>query len=592
MFSGIFNARAAQINSATGAPNFISFWETNVAFNGAIGFDAGSQNMVFQTGGSGILNGTTRMTIAANGNIGVGTSAPTAKLDVNGTINATAINVNGTAVNGSQWATSGSTINYASGNVGIGTTTPGTINGVNFGSNVAFHLKGTGASKYLAVDDANAVGVLLNDSSQAANSRMWALLNQSNRFSVSTFTDAGAPTEALSVLRSGNVGIGVSNPTDKLHLNGNVTNGAGLTIDNSGTSKYRIGTLATTIPNWTGEFMNTKYNQAAGNWTLDDPSLNAAFFKFDLRPIGNEIGFYRMLAGSNPRPDTAWTSLMQMRLDTGNIYLAPSGGNVGIGTSSPTVKLDVNGTVNATGLTVNGAAVTGSQWATSGTAINYGTGNVGIGTASPTAKLDVNGTVNATGLTVNGAAVTGSQWATSGTAINYGTGNVGIGTSAPSSKLHVVGDGRVTGNLTVDGNIAAKYQDVAEWVNSSQALTSGTVVVLDQTRSNQVIASSQSYDTRVAGVISEQPGIALGEGGAGKVLVATTGRVRIKVDASNGAIHIGDLLVTSDKEGVAMKSQPINIGGAQIHRPGTLIGKALESLENGTGEMLVLLSLQ
>ncbi|HEV7475047.1 MAG TPA: hypothetical protein VGN90_13425 [Pyrinomonadaceae bacterium] len=154
------------------------------------------------------------------------------------------------------------------------------------------------------------------------------------------------------------------------------------------------------------------------------------------------------------------------------------------------------------------------------------------------------------------------------------------------------GNASFGGNVTVTGNIAAKYQDVAEWVESSQQLSAGTVVVLDQTKSNQVIASSQSYDTRVAGVISSQPGITLGVNGEGKVLVATTGRVRIKVDASRGSIQVGDLLVTSDVAGVAMKSQPIDVGGVQIHRPGTLVGKALEPLAKGTGEILVLLSLQ
>lgn len=75
-------------------------------------------------------------------------------------------------------------------------------------------------------------------------------------------------------------------------------------------------------------------------------------------------------------------------------------------------------------------------------------------------------------------------------------------------------------------------------------------------------------------------------------MVATTGRVRVKVDASNGPIRVGDLLVTSDKEGIAMRSQPLDLGGTPIHRPGTLIGKALEPLEKGVGEILVLLSLQ
>ena len=153
-----------------------------------------------------------------------------------------------------------------------------------------------------------------------------------------------------------------------------------------------------------------------------------------------------------------------------------------------------------------------------------------------------------------------------------------------------VGDGKVTGNITVDGNIAAKYQDVAEWVPAAEQIPAGTVVVLDSTKSNHVIASTQTYDTRVAGVISEKPGLVLGESGDNKVLVATTGRVKIKVDATRGPIQIGDLLVTSDTPGLAMKSEPVNIGGVQIHRPGTLIGKALEPLAKGKGEIPVLLS--
>ena len=154
------------------------------------------------------------------------------------------------------------------------------------------------------------------------------------------------------------------------------------------------------------------------------------------------------------------------------------------------------------------------------------------------------------------------------------------------------GDATFGGNVTVAGNIGAKYQDVAEWVPARQALVAGTVVTLDTEKSNQVMASTQAYDTRVAGVVSSQPGITLGEAGTGKLLVATTGRVKVRVDATRSPVRIGDLLVTSDKEGFAMKSKPMMIGGRQIHTPGTLIGKALEPLPRGTGEILVLLSLQ
>jgi hypothetical protein len=320
--------------------------------------------------------------------------------------------------------------------------------------------------------------------------------------------------------------------------------------------------------------------------------------------------------------------------DAENAYVQPnlmavnSSGNIGIGTAAPAYKLDVSGEINATGLRINGTPISAgggaSQWATGPSSIYYNTNNVGIGTANPGAKFDV--------LKGNGAAIralSGSmtahtsiqlgRMATEGTlgiasnageyAVGAAAGDVILRTEATDKKLlfangtnlstlvvastgvGVTGNMNVTGTIT-GGLIEAKYQDVAEWVPSSQKLEAGTVVALDPERSNQVLASSEAYDTKVAGVVSAQPGISLGERGEGKVLVATTGRVKVKVDATRAPIKIGDLLVTSNVAGVAMKSQPVNIGGRQMHAPGTLIGKALEPLAKGTGEILVLLSLQ
>ncbi|MCA1628061.1 MAG: hypothetical protein LC742_08875, partial [Acidobacteria bacterium] len=299
--------------------------------------------------------------------------------------------------------------------------------------------------------------------------------------------------------------------------------------------------------------------------------------------------------------------------------------NVGIGVGTPAHRLDVQGgKINASeGLCIAGDCRTawaqvgggggGSQWTTAGPNIYYGGGNVGIGTTAPEQMLHANGAsgILSTGAGASfmfrdrsGAVADNWMWYSDFNVARFWrqgvgdllgvtmAGNVGVGTTSPTSKLHVVGDGRVTGNFVVDGNIAAKYQDVAEWVESSQALAAGTVVALDPERSNQVLASTQSYDTRVAGVVSAQPGIALGEAGAGKVLVATTGRVKVKVDATRTPIRVGDLLVTSDVAGVAMKSEPIEVGGVRLHRPGTIVGKALEPLAKGVGEILVLLSLQ
>ena len=174
-----------------------------------------------------------------------------------------------------------------------------------------------------------------------------------------------------------------------------------------------------------------------------------------------------------------------------------------------------------------------------------------------------------------------------------GNGSVGVGTvPAAAYRLDVNGATHISGNLVVDGALAAKYQDLAEWVPALGNLVPGTVVVVTPGHVNSVSASSGAYDTRVAGVVSEQPGMILGESGPSKVMVATTGRVRVHVDATEKQIRVGDLLVTSDKPGHAMRSDAIEIQGRKFHQPGTIIGKALEPLAGGEGEILVLLSLQ
>jgi len=75
-------------------------------------------------------------------------------------------------------------------------------------------------------------------------------------------------------------------------------------------------------------------------------------------------------------------------------------GNVGIGTTTPTKKLDVSGNANIRGdLTLNSLGVNGGATIQNNLTVN---GNVGIETTTPNQKLDVSGNINANGnITIN-----------------------------------------------------------------------------------------------------------------------------------------------------------------------------------------------
>jgi len=387
---------------------------------------------------------------------------------------------------------------------------------------------------------------------------------------------AGSLNERMRVTATGEVGVGTITPDVKLSVHHSSAN---TNVANLQLADLALGLRNTSSTN--GNITLISFQDAAGYG-----NVNIGAIQKDQTNHAADLVFFTRAN------TTTFGERMRIRSD----------GAVGIGTTNPGYKLDVQGgSINATdGLCINGTCKgtwTGvaTQWANGSSSINYPGGSVGIGISSPLYTLDVNGGTNgfrakaATVLATDAIATFENSAAIK--MIVRGNGNVGIGTTAPAKTLDIVGDLNASGTIT-GGTIQAKYQDVAEWVESSQELSAGTVVVLDSSKSNQVIASLQAYDSRVAGVISLKPGLTLGEEGEGRVLVATTGRVKVKVDASKGPIQIGDLLVTGNKEGFAMKSVPVEIGGVRIHRPGTLIGKALEPLRNGTGEILVLLSLQ
>ena len=489
----------------------------------------------------------------------------------------------------------------SAGNVGIGTNAPGyklDVNGnVNFRGGSTYFRQSSG----LAGGEGAAIGI-------------GATVNNESVFALSVYR-AGAYTNRLYINQFGqiilqpandfNVGIGVASPGYKLDVSGQVNSSGGLCIaGDCKTAWSQVGGSQ-----WSNNGTIVYYNGGHVGIGTNTPVFDANVAKYltvnaGVNAIGSigagggtasagtavgQVAFVNTSLGTTEKrlavvvgaTDTASNNgMLDLYTASGGVFTTPririnSAGNVGIGATSPGTKLDVSGTVRA-----------GNADTNLGNHATYGTTYSAFWRQGADYSLLTDGTQTY----VNAPSASGNIYFRAANSdkmfLQGSTGNLGIGTATPSTKLHVVGD------VTVTGNIAAKYQDIAEWVESSEQVASGTVMVLDPSTSNRVMASSRSYDTRVAGVISSQPGLTLGEHADNKVLVATTGRVKVKVDASAGPIQVGDLLVTSDKPGLAMKSQPINIGGVQIHRPGTLIGKALEPLQTGTAEILVLLSLQ
>jgi hypothetical protein len=401
---------------------------------------------------------------------------------------------------------------------------------------------------------------------------------------------SGKDTEQMRLTAEGNLGIGTSDPQVKLDVAGMIgaregvmfSDGSTLRVNKKGVLTHSKGGGDVSI-------------SAAGTGTL------------------NRLAKWTETGGAGGLGDSVVTE--------------SASGFLGIGTAAPVSALELAGSgVNGSGgITLGTGAVAKSVYQVinaAGEIISFFGGNVFVDGSLLTQRFNTSQVgwavaldgrdsqdlfklerLSAAGVTTRPALIRGDGSfgfgnmtsppnLTGATFMMDSAGNVGIGTTNPQAKLDVAGDIQVSGNAVIAGNIAAKYQDLAEWVPAQQKLEAGTVLSVDLNRTNSVVPSARAYDIHIAGVVSSQPGVILGQYGPGKVMVATTGRVKVKVDATRHPIKIGDLLVTSGRSGLAMKSLPIRVAGNMIHRPGTIIGKALEPLSKGKGEILVLLSLQ
>jgi hypothetical protein len=153
----------------------------------------GTTNLTLRT------NGTTRSTIDAAGNVGIGITSPADLLHVNGNARANQLNLMGGIVNTGSATTNMSfningtnrmTLLAASGNLGIGTAAPADL----------LHVNGNARANQL-----NLMGGIVNTGSATTN--MSFNINGTNRMTL--------------LAASGNLGIGTAAPADLLHVNGN-----------------------------------------------------------------------------------------------------------------------------------------------------------------------------------------------------------------------------------------------------------------------------------------------------------------------------------------------------------------------------------
>lgn len=465
---------------------FIAVPFINQAQNIGIGEASPSTKLEIKGDGNDLLNvkdnsNDSKLFIDSDGNVGVGTSVPNYKLDVKGAI---AYNLSGH----DQYTLSVSNTNFQEltygGNslsgskvyrVVLSTTSTGTNTGyvgvVWYDSDVTAwnvrHVSRSGTSSnhpYLIID-ANTVKVRTDHANNypiAVSLQAFASDDDDdpNIFGADYMwqrvgTELNFP--------DGNVGIGVSNPSFKLDVAGTGRYTGQVTIpltptsnEHAASKKYVDDQIAGTGDNLGNHSATTNLDMNAfeiddvsridftsGEYIEDGNDLrfgsNSGYM--DFRPADGEHGLIiRDYSGGS----TAWSGIrtetngsMQLRADGGSYSQMTliDGGNVGIGTASPSQKLELTGGSYPAILISNNSSGR-DLYLAGGSQSSLGTTEAVIGVT--------NGNLHIDSRTSN--QIYFQHYAQNNSIFNVNGGSVGIGTSSPSKQLHTSGNARVDGD--------------------------------------------------------------------------------------------------------------------------------------------------
>ena len=292
------------------------------------------------------------------------------------------------AITSSQWLTSGSAINYSSGNVGIGIMAPVTKLDVAGGVKISMEAA-TCAVSYAGTLRYNASSI------EFCNGTTWAAFG----VSTSGLTSLNGSTSQTQTFANGTTGTqpafamanGVHTLNIPLASTGSVTAGLLSNADYT-TFNNKITSSAASVAAVLGYVPASA--TALNNYLVRTNNLSDLTSSASARSnLG--LGSFATASSLDLGSASATGTIAEARL--------PSSANVTSGTQYTKVTVDGKGRVTSgsqiafsdvtTALGYTPASASAStQWTTSGTTINYATGNVGIGTAAPTAKLDIYGT--------------------------------------------------------------------------------------------------------------------------------------------------------------------------------------------------------